>query len=678
MPIRHQTRSTAPKIPLLRPDRQTLTAVQVAVDLVAILLAFISGYLLYTVLIVTGSWYNTLPDSTPYLRLAAVFSAITLLAFWHLGLYRARSTVLNLWELQAVPQGIALAAAFFFALLFFLKVEGYSRVVIVGAIAVTPPLLILERRMIAALTRYLKLRGVVGSRVLIYGSGPLGQLLMKKIVQGPALCRTVIGFVDDAEPLGRVISCRLVQDGSMLFQAAVLGHSRDLREIIARNEVDELLVVMPALDGTHLSEILDLCTLTGTTVGVVPQLGELRADRLAIEDLSAIPVLRPQAATRSSLYLTAKRAMDLVLSAVMMIVVSPFTAVAALLIRLDSPGPVLFIQERVGLNGRRFRMFKFRTMRMGTDPYAPSPSRDMHQDITRVGRVLRIGGMDELPQLINVLRGEMSLVGPRPEMPFIVEGYGPLERERLTVKPGITGVWQLSADRHSQIHENLEYDLYYVSHASIMLDLVILVETVLFTLGLIFGGLRRRRQTPAVRVQAEATNGRKSRLQPNRISQPIAASTPRRERSHEPYVLVALDQRRNGTVPASWRTTIPAVQALSSCCGVKTLVAISNLEMFNKLSNEGPGLGSNGHQTECVFYQTPTELHEVTSEATVVVTDLEQVIAIARETGVDTVAVDGTGYRWVTRSRHRDPVIDAVASIFALSSETSATVVSAR
>jgi exopolysaccharide biosynthesis polyprenyl glycosylphosphotransferase len=668
MRVEHESPKLTPRG---RSGHRALTAVQVGVDLAAIIVAFVVSYLLYTLLIIANSWYAEIPGIAPYAPLAGLYCAIALLSFWHLGLYRARSTVLNLWELQAVPQGIALAAASFFAILFFLKLEGYSRVVVVGAIATSAPLLILERRLIAVLTRYLKLRGRLGSRVLIHGCGPMGQLLMKKIVQAPGLCRTVIGFVDDNEAIGRIISCRLVQDGSVLFQASVLGQSSDLRRVIEEHGVDELLVVMPAFDVSRMREILDLCKATDTIVGVVPQLGELRSDRLAIEDLSAIPVLRPCGFRRSSLYLTAKRAMDVVISSAMIVLTALFVALVALLIKLDSPGPVLFIQDRVGLNGRRFRMLKFRTMRAEANPYAPSPAGDVHPDITRVGRILRIGGMDELPQLINVLRGDMSLVGPRPEMPFIVDRYGRLERERLTVKPGITGVWQLSADRHSEIHENIEYDLYYVSHASIMLDLVILIETALFTFGLVIGGLRRHAEAPAVRVQAEARNGRVWRGATNRLAEAQFTSFGTSELipSQDPYVLVALDQRRNGSIPQSWQRAVPAAQVLASQCPVKTLVAETNMQVFDRLLDEPATPGTNRFRTEYALYRTLAELRELASKAILVVTDLEHVAYIARCAKVNTVMIEPGGARWASRFHGGNQLVNTLGSLLTIESE---------
>jgi lipopolysaccharide/colanic/teichoic acid biosynthesis glycosyltransferase len=142
----------------------------------------------------------------------------------------------------------------------------------------------------------------------------------------------------------------------------------------------------------------------------------------------------------------------------------------------------LFRQERVGLNGEPFRMFKFRTMYTDASAYAYSPKESDDPRITRLGRFLRRTSLDELPQLLNVLIGNMSLVGPRPEMPFIVETYTERHAQRLQVTPGITGLWQLSGDRSYLIHENLEYDLYYIKHRNFFMDLAILLHTTIFAM----------------------------------------------------------------------------------------------------------------------------------------------------------------------------------------------------
>ena len=155
-------------------------------------------------------------------------------------------------------------------------------------------------------------------------------------------------------------------------------------------------------------------------------------------------------------------------------------AIIALAIKTDSKGPVFFRQKRVGIDGKLFDIFKFRSMTTETDPYSINPTDQSDTRITKVGRFLRKTSMDELPQFINVLKGDMSLVGPRPEMPFIVEQYNEIQKERLNVLPGITGLWQLSGDRARAIHENMDYDLYYIRNKSFFLDIAILIETLIF------------------------------------------------------------------------------------------------------------------------------------------------------------------------------------------------------
>ena len=173
-----------------------------------------------------------------------------------------------------------------------------------------------------------------------------------------------------------------------------------------------------------------------------------------------------------------KRGIDLAGSAVMLLIFAPAFVFVAALIKLDSDGPALFQQKRIGKDGKPFDIWKFRSMRVDAHPYARSPSGDHDPRLTRIGRVLRRFSIDEVPQLVNVLKGEMSLVGPRPEMPYIVEKYGPLERQRLCVRPGITGLWQISPARAMPIHENLNYDFRYIENQCIALDCMILLRTV--------------------------------------------------------------------------------------------------------------------------------------------------------------------------------------------------------
>ena len=189
-----------------------------------------------------------------------------------------------------------------------------------------------------------------------------------------------------------------------------------------------------------------------------------------------IPLL--QEPTSRRFHAALKRTCDFVASTALLVLLTPLFLLVAALVRLDSPGPAIFRQRRVGKDGKEFMLWKFRSMRVEAPVYAPSPISTYDPRLTRVGRLIRRASIDELPQLLNVIRGEMSLVGPRPEMPFIVESYTALERKRLAVQPGITGLWQVSPARAFPIHENLQFDLHYIHHQNLILDASILLRTV--------------------------------------------------------------------------------------------------------------------------------------------------------------------------------------------------------
>jgi lipopolysaccharide/colanic/teichoic acid biosynthesis glycosyltransferase len=193
------------------------------------------------------------------------------------------------------------------------------------------------------------------------------------------------------------------------------------------------------------------------------------------------PLLEERPWTKSSIaplhYAVAKRIVDVIGSTLLLLLLAPLLFLIALLVWLDSPGPVFFVHKRVGRNGELFDMYKFRSMHTTAPRYDLSPTQSCDPRITAIGRILRRHSLDELPQLINVFVGNMSLVGPRPEMPFIVRRYDSRQRQRLQVVPGITGLWQLSAARGLPIHENIHHDLSYIQNRTFLMDLAILIHT---------------------------------------------------------------------------------------------------------------------------------------------------------------------------------------------------------
>lgn len=623
-----------PRMQRERTPRAEVVMLRVLADFLAIALAFVVAAKLYGGLL---SWVpidRGIPDPDRYLPMASGFGALTLCVFWYQNLYRGRATVLNLWELESAVKGILLSAALLFAGLFFLELQAYSRVVVLSAIGLAAVFVVIERRLVCAFLKSLHVNGASPRRILVYGCDDVGQLLMKKIIESPSVGATVVGYLDDFAPLRTTVACRITQSDPVLYEVPILGRLEDLEEVVGRFEVDEILVAVRSLDQERLQWIFDRSREHGLSVGVVPNLADVRSDQLYAEDLSSIPVLRPRVLTARRIHRLLKEAFDRVAALALAIVTAPLWGVIAALIRLDSPGPVVFGQERVGRNGRRFRVLKFRTMQGDTQPYASSPQGDdIDPRITRIGRFLRTTGLDELPQLINVLRGEMSLVGPRPEMPHIVERYNPIERQRLRVKPGITGLWQISPDRHAEIHENIHYDLYYVQQWSFLLDLMILMETAFLTVGALVTKLVRRRakRKPAGRVQM----------------------IPR-----EAYVLVALDQRWDGDVPVNWKVLAPAAYEMSPDRPVRIVVTDANRPALDRLLAEAMGrLGVDGCTFAYTSYRSRSDLRQQVVEARLVITDLPHVERWARESGTEVVFAEEGRLKWWPRARVPDPVV---------------------
>jgi len=253
-------------------------------------------------------------------------------------------------------------------------------------------------------------------------------------------------------------------------------------EMITNYGVDLVIVAIPSIGREKFVRTLDEALGANVRVSFVASHLLSSDSWIDYRDLDGILLASLGKPVRRLGYELSKRLCDFLGSLALTVLGSPIFLLLALIIKLDSRGPALFCQERVGQNGKHFNMLKFRTMHADASPYDYSPSVPTDPRITRIGRFLRRTSLDELPQLLNVLLGQMSLVGPRPEMPFIVEQYTDRERQRLEVKPGITGLWQLSGDRAYLIHQNVEYDLYYLQHRNFFMDLAIMLHTSIFAM----------------------------------------------------------------------------------------------------------------------------------------------------------------------------------------------------
>jgi sugar transferase (PEP-CTERM system associated) len=309
-------------------------------------------------------------------------------------------------------------------------------------------------------------------RVLILGTGTAARTVAKQIRAQHDFAYRIIGFVS-AQPEERVDA-----DGLML------GTAHDLPELIARHQVDRIVVGLTDRRGRMpLRELLQ-AKLSGVRVEDAATTYERLTGKILLDELKPSWLVFSDGFRARRLTRIVKRGLDLVLALIGLAVAAPLMLLTALAIRVDSPGPILYRQDRVGENGRLFTLFKFRSMRADAERGTPVWAKDRDDRVTRVGRFIRVARLDELPQLWNVLKGDMSFVGPRPERPFFVEQLAaaiPFYLERHVVKPGVTGWAQVRYRYGSSVEdaiEKLRYDLYYIKHLSIGFDLTIVLDTV--------------------------------------------------------------------------------------------------------------------------------------------------------------------------------------------------------
>lgn len=394
--------------------------------------------------------------------------------FWAMygiaGLYGTPLRSRLLAELGGLLRANGLALLVLMAMLFLFKQGDVSRAVLVTFVLLNTVGGVAGRRAVRWLALSLLQQERVQRQVLVLGAGPLGQEFVRRTRDGRLPGLHVFAFLDDNPDLQEVAGLR------------VLGGLDLLEPVVRERTVDEVIIALPLYAYEKVSQVLRLCEDFGVHAWIIPDYLRFVPARAAAEDVDGLPIIDLRhIPLNDPLNRMVKRGVDLAVAAVGLLAAGPVMLAIALAIRLTSPGPVLFRQERVGLNRRRFQMLKFRTMHVheGSDTTwttADDPRR------TRLGALLRRASLDELPQLLNVLRGDMSLVGPRPERPHFVEQFRdqvPKYMLKHLVRPGITGWAQVNGWRgDTSIAERIACDLYYIENWTAWLDFRIMWLTV--------------------------------------------------------------------------------------------------------------------------------------------------------------------------------------------------------
>jgi len=411
------------------------------------------------------------PPLSAYLWYGAVVVLISLLVLRTLRLYRSRRTSRLGAELTAIAQGMTIVMALTALGSFFLRGELARSVLLLFSVAGTAALW-LHRLLIRLSLRALRRQGRNLRHVLIVGTGPLALAVAKKMKENPDFGFEVKGLV----------SARAGEEASAAGGIPVLGSVGDFPTLAENAGAELVYLALGRAEWEAEQEALDRLSDSTVAVRLVPDLARAFTLNASVEDFDGTPVVLVTESSEQGWNQVLKRAFDLLGSMLGLIVLSPLLAALAIWVKLDSPGPIFYAQERVGMNGRRFRMLKFRTMRVGSDAGGPQWTTKGDPRRTRGGTILRRFSLDELPQLWNVFVGEMSLVGPRPEQPAFVEQFrGSIPRYMLRhhMKAGITGWAQVNGLRgDTPLEQRIEYDLHYIQHWSLFFDLRILALTI--------------------------------------------------------------------------------------------------------------------------------------------------------------------------------------------------------
>jgi exopolysaccharide biosynthesis polyprenyl glycosylphosphotransferase len=380
-------------------------------------------------------------------------------------------------EAQAIVVAVTLSTLVLAGLLYFSYRE-VSRLQILMFYAFDLILLIGSRLIVAVIRTSRNLPRYPKRKVLVLGAGETGRDAIQMVESYGWAGLEPVGFLDDD-----------VSSSTEVEGYPVLGSIDKVASYVKAHDIEEVVVALPQRDYDRFFGLLAELQQLAVRVRIVPDYIKTTLLRTVVEEFAGVPMITLQQPSLTPFERMVKRGFDLVVGVATLVLISPLLALIAVAIRLDSPGPVIFRQQRVGENGRLFWMYKFRSMIQGAEEQLAQVARVQddgqvlykHRDdprVTRVGKILRRTSLDELPQIFNTLKGEMSLVGPRPELPWLVDRYEPWQWQRFAVPQGITGWWQVNGRSDKPMHLYTDEDLFYIQNYSLLLDIRILWRTI--------------------------------------------------------------------------------------------------------------------------------------------------------------------------------------------------------
>ena len=431
----------------------------------------------------TVEWYNQQPLAVYRSYIVLLVLAIVL-AFGVRGLYRLPRGTSFLAEATSVWSAVTVANAAVLVVVFLRPEFVSSRLFVIYAWAAILLLLTLERGVRRLVRDQLWQRGIGVERAVVVGSGPAAQRVMSYLATNNDLGFQLVGFVDDLP----VAEDWAIATSRSIMRPERLGESDALAQIIKTEGISEVVIALPPQAHDSILGVITTCRDADVGFQLVPDVFELSLGRVQINELNGVPLIGVRSSRIQGWNLWIKRGVDILGATAALLVAAIPMALIALAIRIETPGPIFIRQTRVGKNGKDFICYKFRSMNADAEQMKDAVLSNGNGDIrlrkhkddprrTGVGRLIRPTSIDELPQLFNVLIGKMSLVGPRPQVRAEVDHYEPWHHQRLSVTPGITGLWQVSGRSDLTFEEMVRLDIYYAENWSLRLDLEILLRT---------------------------------------------------------------------------------------------------------------------------------------------------------------------------------------------------------
>ncbi len=443
----------------------------VPVDILMVILSFVLAYWFRSQQEVIYIW-----TFYEYLKFVLLMMPAWVIIFALEGLYSTKNNRKGLDEFTGIFLGVSSGIMLIVAWIFLSGTDFFSRLVVIYAWIISIILVTFGRFLARSIQRYLYRFGIGVHRIIFIGNNQTSYNIIKVIQNNRSFGYKTIGLID-------CNGGRIRKDSTKDIR--ILGQIDDLKKIINQNPTDEIFLTDATLSERKVSEIMDFCEEERIAFQQAPNLFEVKTSRTEITTLAGVPVVKFRRTPLDGWGKIIKRIMDMLGSFLLLIILSPVFLVVAIIIKLTSPGPVLFRQQRVKENGELFTFLKFRSMRDGAEKlhkeyikkYGNMFKLSNDPRLSPIGKFLRKSSLDELPQFWNVLMGDMSLVGPRPPMPEEVKHYTKFQRKRLAIKPGISGLWQVSGRSDVDFDDWVKLDIYYIENWSLGLDIKILVRT---------------------------------------------------------------------------------------------------------------------------------------------------------------------------------------------------------